>query len=50
MQKTTRSFSQNDLDLEQAATLCSPVAGKDGKDHQLQRITVKLFSLGKDHK
>ena len=47
--KPTRSFSQNDLDLGQEATLCSLVAGKDGKDHQQQRITVKLFSLGKDH-
>ena len=41
--------SQIHLDLGQEATLCSLVAGKDGKDHQQQRITVKLFSLGKDH-
>ncbi len=47
--KSTRSFSQNDLDLGQAATLCSLVTGKDGKDHQQQKVTVKLFSLGKDH-
>ena len=41
--------SQKHLDLGQEATLCSLVAGKDGKDHQQQGITVELFSLGKDH-
>jgi len=34
----TRSCNDKDL-----------VAGKDGKDHQQQRKTVKHFSLGKDH-
>ena len=45
----TRSCNDKDLDLGQEATLCSLVAGKDGKDHQQQRKTVKPFSLGKDH-
>ena len=35
----------NHLDLGQAARLCSLVTGKDGKDHQQQRIRVKFFLL-----
>lgn len=45
--KPTRSFTQKDLDLGQEATLRALVAGKD---HQSQRITIKLFSLGKYHR